>query len=64
MSQATSATTGRRLTQAGVSDVGALALSALRAAGAFAAPSAGHWSSAPRADARAVGHAVAGGHSQ
>ena len=49
--------------QAGVSHVGAVALGALRASGAFRAPSAGHWPSAPRADARAVGATPAGGHS-
>ena len=65
MSQATSATTGRRYGLKRVCRTWERSRSALlRAAGAFAAPSAGHWSSAPRADARAVGHAVAGGHSQ
>ena len=44
----------------GVSHVGAVALGALRAAGAFRAPSAGHWPAARRADTRAVGVTVAG----
>ena len=49
--------------QAGVSHVGAVALGALRAAGSFAAPGAGSAAGAPRAETRAVGCAVAGGHS-
>ena len=50
--------------QAGVSNVGAVALGALRAAGSCAAPRAGCWPGAPRADARPVGCATVGGHSQ
>ena len=45
------------------SHVGEVALGALRAAGALAAPSAGCAAGAPRADTRAVRCAVAGGHS-
>ena len=50
--------------RAGVSDVGPVALGALRAAGSCAAVGAGCTPGAPRADARAVGCAAAGGHSQ
>ena len=49
---------------AGVSHVGAVALGALRAAGSCAVPGAGCAAGAPRADARPVGCATAGGHSQ
>ena len=64
MSATTSATTGRRYgLKRVVSHVGEVALGALRAAGAFAAPSAGCAAGAPRADTRAVRCAVAGGHS-
>ena len=65
MSATTSATTGRRYGLERVCRMwDRVALGALRAAGSCAAVGAGCTPGAPRADARAVGCAAAGGHSQ